>query len=476
MQGDPTESGPGAGGATASPVPRRRSRTSAWGVRILLVIATLLTVVGIFAVWANRQVLNSDNWADTSTALLQNNAIRTQLSDYLVDQLYANVNVAGQLRTALPPRLQPLAGPAAGGLRNLADKAAYELLGRPRVQAAWKASMRLTAQEFINIVEGNSKLVSLNGNAVFIDLRPVAVQLAQNLGLPSSVTSSIPPNAGRLKVVSSNQISVVQNAVELVKGLAIIMPALALILFALAVYLSEGRRRQVLLFAGIDLVIAGLLVVIVRNIAGNMIVNSLVATDAVKPAARATWSISTAMLSDIAQATIIIGLAVTLAASLAGPSRIATGLRRAAAPWLRDRPGTSYAVILAVMLLIVLWGPIPATRMVIPVLIFIVLIWIGTEALRRETALEFPDARVGDTFARIRVRLGRDGSGGRGPAAPGQPPIAGGSAPPWPVLPDADDWLSRLERLAALRAVGALTDQEFAAEKTALLARRDSWS
>jgi hypothetical protein len=452
-------------------VDRRRSRARIWSVRILLAIATLLTVVGIFAVWANRQVLNADNWADTSTALLQNNAIRTQLSDYLVDQLYANVNVAGQLSAALPPRLQPLAGPAAGGLRNLADKSAYGLLGHPRFQSAWKTTMRLTAREFINVVEGNSKVVSLNGNAVFIDLRPIAVQVAQNFGLPSSVTSSIPPSAGRLKVISSNQISVVQNAVDLVKGLAIIMPALALILIALAVYLSEGRRRQAVLFAGVDLVIAGLLVVIVRNIAGNMIVNSLVATDSVKPAAHAAWSISTAMLSDIAQATIIIGVVVMLAASLAGPSRLARALRRAAAPWLRDRPGTSYAVILAVVLLIVLWGPIAATRMVIPVLIFIALIWIGTEALRRQTAVEFPDARIGDTFAGIRARLGRGGSGGRRRAAPDQPPIAGGSVPPWPVIQDPDDRLRRLERLAALRAAGALSEPEFAAEKAAVLGR-----
>jgi len=438
-------------------------------VRALLTLATLLTVVGILAVFANRQVLDANNWSNTSTALLQNPAIRTELSEYLVQQLYANVNVSGQLKAALPPKLQPLAGPVAGGLQNLAQKAAYELLGRPEIQAAWKSANRVTAKEFIDIVEGNSRLVLLNGNAVFLDLRPIAADLASQIGLPSSLVNSIPPDAARLKILQNDQIKTVQNAVEVLRGLAIILPALSLILAALAIYLSEGRRRRVLFICGVDAVIAGLIVLIARNFAGHQIVNSLVTTDSVRPAAQAAWSIGTSMLSDIAQATILSGLVVMLAASLAGPSRPATAFRRAIAPWLRERVTTSYAVIVALLLLIVLWGPFPATRMPIPVLLLIVFAWLGTEALRRQTAREFPDAQIGDTFAGIRTRLGRRPRlpGRRRPSAPA-PPIAGGSGGPWSAVPD--DRLSRLERLAALWDAGALTDQEFAAEKAALLA------
>jgi hypothetical protein len=439
-------------------------------VRVLLTLATLLTVVGILAVFANRQVLDANNWSNTSTSLLQNPAIRTELSDYLVQQLYANVNVAGQLKTALPTKLQPLAGPVAGGLQNLAQKAAYEILGRPEIQAAWKTANRLTAKQFVDIVEGNSRLVLLNGNAVFLDLRPVAADLADQVGLPSSVVNSIPTDAARLKILQSDQIKTVQNAVELLRGLAIILPALSVILAALAVYLSEGRRRRVLMICGIDAVIAGLIVLIARNFGGHQIVNSLVTTDSVRPAAQAAWSIGTGMLSDIAQATILSGLAVMLAASLAGPSRPATAVRRAVAPWLRDRATTSYAVILALLLLIVLWGPVPATRMPIPVLLLIVFAWLGTEALRRQTAEEFPAAQIGDTFTGIRGRLGRRPRlPGRHRPSPPAPPIAGGSEAAWSVVPD--DRLSRLERLAALWAAGALTEQEFAAEKAVLLDR-----
>ncbi|HEY2656479.1 MAG TPA: hypothetical protein VGI55_11870 [Solirubrobacteraceae bacterium] len=433
----------------------------------MFTIATILTVVGVFAIWVNRQVLNSDNWAKTSTELLQNSAIRTQVADFMVEQLYANVNVSGQISKALPTRLQPLAGPVAGGLENLAERAAFTLLGRPRVQTAWLAANKVTAQQFINIVEGHSKAVTLAGNAVYIDLRPILGQLTHAFGLPSSLLARLPPSAARLRVMTSKQISAVQSAVKIVKGLAVILPLVALLLFALAVYLLRTRRRHALFVVGVDLVIAGAIVIIARNLAGHAIVNSLSSTAAVKPAVQAAWSIGTGMLSDIAQSSIIIGLAVMLATSLAGPRRPAVALRRAAAPWLRERRGVVYGTALAVLLLIVLWGPIPATRMPIPILILIGLVWLGIEVIARQTAVEFPDAQIGDAFAAIKARRPRRGGpGGSRTTAPG-PPIAGAGGPPWPL--DPQERLELLERLAALRESGALNETEFAAEKTLLL-------
>ena len=87
--------------------------------RVLLGLATLLTVVAIFALWVNRQALRTDEWVHTSTRLLQDERVRSGLSSYLVDQLYANVDVAAQLRSVAPKDLKGLAGPAAGGLREV---------------------------------------------------------------------------------------------------------------------------------------------------------------------------------------------------------------------------------------------------------------------------------------------------------------------------------------------------------------------
>ncbi|MGZ4270975.1 MAG: SHOCT domain-containing protein [Solirubrobacteraceae bacterium] len=442
--------------AAAAPLSRGRR----WTVRVLLVLATILAVVSVFAVWANRQVLNADNWANTSTALLENSAIRSEVSAYLVDQVYSNVDVTGQVASALPRRLKPLAGPAANGLRELAQTRMDKVLGRPRVQEAWKTANRVTAQQFINIAEGKSKAITLSGNAVILDLRVILVDLVNRLGLPSSLSSKIPASAGKVKIMSANQISTVQDGVNALRGLAFVLPLLSIALLALAVFLARGNRRRTLLFAGFDLVLAGILVLIARNVIGSSVVDSLTSTEAQRPAAEAVWSIGTGMLHDVAQAAIIMGIPVILAAWLAGPTRPAVAFRRTAAPWLRERPGLTYAVAAVLVLLVIAWGPIPATRMVIPVLLMIALVALGVHVLRVQTAQEFPDATVEGTQASMHAAVERARGALRREHRPAAPATA----------PAEQQRLEQLERLRTLHDSGALTDEEFAAEKASVLA------
>ena len=103
------------------------------GVQVLIWGTTVLAIVGIFAVWANRQMFNPDNWANTSTQLLQNKTIRNATANYLVDQLYANVDVAGEIKAKLPKQLQPLAAPAAGP-KNLLINPGFE---KTATNSAW---------------------------------------------------------------------------------------------------------------------------------------------------------------------------------------------------------------------------------------------------------------------------------------------------------------------------------------------------
>jgi hypothetical protein len=438
--------------------PARLSRGRRYAVRALLCGATILTVLAIFAVWADRQLLNADNWAETSSAMLDNNEIQTQVAGYLVDEVYAKVDVAAQVSKALPPRLKPLAGPATSGVRDLAQRTTERALGRPRVQEAWKQANRITAQQFINIAEDKSRFVTSSGDAIVLDLRSLVLQTVGRLGLPRSVATKIPPDAGHITIMSDTQVDTIKNAVSWLKSLAVVLPALAFAMLAGAVYLARGRRREVLLIAGLDLIGAGLFVLIVLSVAGGYVVDQLSSTDAVKPAAEAAWSIGTRMLHDVAQATVVIGIPVVAAAWLAGPYRPAVAMRRAAAPSLRERPATVYSLVAVALLLIIAWAPIPATRMPIPVLLMIILAFAGTAALRRQVADEFPEAEAGAARIALQDRAARAMhavQAARRPAAPPARPL--------------DD----LERLAALHDHGVLSDEEFAEQKTLVLTAGD---
>jgi hypothetical protein len=290
---------------------------------------------------------------------------------------------------------------------------------------------------------------------VILDLLSLVVDLVARLGLPRSLGDKIAPDAGHITIMSSSQVSTAKDAVSWLKGLAAVLPTLAIAMLALAVYLARGRLRETLLVAGLDLIAAGLFVLVARNIAGGYVVDQLSSTDAVRPAAEAAWSIGTSMLHDVAQATVVIGIPAVAAAWVAGPYRPAVALRRAAAPTLRERPALAYCLVAVALLLVIAWAPIPATRMPIPVLVMIVLAFAATAALRRQIAVEFPEVETG--AARVALQ---------DHAARALHTVQAARRPPEP----APQPLEQLERLASLHDHGVLSDEEFAAQKTAVLA------
>jgi hypothetical protein len=369
------------------PLPRWR-RITIW---VLIVLAGLIGLVSALTIWAERQALETDKWVATSTRLLEDDEIRGALSLYLVDQLYTNVDVAAELQTRLPPEVKPLAGPIAGGLRELSVRAADNLLSRPAVQTLWEEANRRAHEAFLRIVDDEGEFLQTGEGEVVLDLQPVVQQLADRIGLTEEqVEERLGPEAGRIVIMEADQLGTVQTAVELIRKLSIWLAIAILVLFALAVYLAKGRRRETLRNVGITFVIVGGLLLVIRRLAGDWIVDTLAGGESVRDSASNAWFIGTDLLAGIAWTAIAYGAIVILAAVVAGPSRPGVWVRQRLAPSFRDRPGLVYAVVGGLYLLVVAWGPTPAFRQPWSILVFAALTGLGVEAFRRLTVREFP--------------------------------------------------------------------------------------
>ena len=400
---------------------RQRRVLVAW----ICVLASVIGFVACFAVWVNRQALNANNWSNVSGELLENPRVEQALSAYLVSQLFSSVNVEGELKSVLPTQAQGLSGPVAAGLRALADRAVPRLLASPQVHEAWRKANHAALEQLLAIIKGGGKVVSTENGEVSLNLRLLIVKLASQLGLKTQLESvrqqargaageaakaaaeqklgvTLPPATGRLIIMRSNQLKTAQDIGNGIRGLAILLPLLSLALFALAIWLASGWRRLALRKTGWCMVTVGVLLLVARRIGGEQVVNSLVKDTANRPAADAVWSIGTQLLRNISVAVVIYGLLLVAAAWLSGETRAAVFIRRGLAPRLRDHAAGAYLAAAGVLLLIVLWGPTPATRKILPVIGFAALFALGVTVLRRQTAREFPDAQPGDAIAALR--------------------------------------------------------------------------
>ncbi len=432
--------------ATASEAPGRRI--------LPIVVIVIASAIGFLSVF-----VETDTWTKTSAELLRNEDIQDALADYLVVQLYANVDVEKKVAGVLPPDLQGLAGPISGGIRQLAGTAAREALAQPRVQARWEDANRAAHEQLLRVIDDKGSAVSTGGGVVTLNLDTILAAVANQVGIGAGLTSKLPPDAAHLEVLRSGELETVQDGAHLLRTLAWVLTAVTLGLYALAIYLARGRRRETLRSVGFAFVVVGILVLFAHVLAERAVVNSLADTTAAEPAVEATWTIGTSLLVATGQAIVGYGIVIVLAAWLAGPNSWAVSLRRAITPYFRQPP-VAYAGLAVLLLVIFWWNPTEATRRLGPALALIFFIALGFEVLRRQVIREFPElvaaGSPGDMAGRMAERM-RDARERRIPSR------ATAAASP------DEERVARLERLAALHGSGALTDEEFAAEKQRLL-------
>jgi hypothetical protein len=462
-------------------------------VRGLVILGSLLTFLSVIAIWTERQALNTDDWVSTSGRLLENKKIRTALSEYLVDQLYENVDVRKELEERIPDDFKELAGPAAGGLRQFAGEAAERALETSTAQELWEESNRTAHEQLLAVLENKKEAVSTDEGNVSLNVGQLVTNFAEQVGIGEDLAQKLPAEAGQIQILKSDELKTAQDVAIAVKGLALLLSILALACFAGAIYLSRDGRWVTVLLSGVGLIAAGFAVIVARQIGGGIVVDQLVKTESVKPAGEAAWSIGTSLMISIATTVIVVGVLFLIAGWLSSPTRGAHATRRFLAPTLRLHTAYVYGGLAILVGFYFLTGPSQGLRSFLTTLIVAGMAAFGIHELRRQTEEEFPDATYDDIFGRTRdkvvtavkdanipEKVGEQASKLRLPERRrtegderGPEPAAPAAEAPTTALPvnDEDARLERLERLGTLREKGILSEEEFAAEKARLLSR-----
>jgi hypothetical protein len=454
-------------------------------VRGLVILGSVLAFLSVFAIWTERQALNTDDWVDTSGRLIHNETIREAVGDYLVDQLYENVDVRKELEEILPGDTKDLAGPAAGGLRQVAGQGAEKALETSTAQDLWEEANRTTHEQLLAVLENKKEAVETDEGNVRLNLGSLLTNLAQQVGIGEDLAEKLPPDAAQVEILKSDQLKTAQDIAVAIKGLALLLSILTFLAFGLAIYLSRDERWVTVLLSGIGLVAAGFAVVVVRHIAGGIVVDQLVKDESVKPAGEAAWSIGTSLMTSIATTVIVVGVLFLAAGWLASPTGGARATRRYLAPTLRLHSAYVYAGLAILVCFYFLSGPTHGLRAFVTTLLVAAMAAAGIHELRKQTEAEFPEATYDETFGRTRdkvvdavkdanisEKVGEQASKLRLPEMrrPDKDGSPSDEAPTATMAASNEDArLERLERLGALRDKGILTDEEFAAEKARLL-------
>ena len=367
----------------------RKGRWRTPVARLLTVLGVLFVVVSIAANFVERQALDTDEFEETARQLANDPDIQEQVAATLTEQLFANVDVQAALEERLPAQQQGLAGPLAGALRPVSERLAARILERPRFQELWVTALSAAQQQTVRILDDEARFLETDEGVVAIDLRPLLVQLTDQLAIVPNLEERLPADAGVITIFEADELETAQQITRLLRLVADWIWVLALLSWVAAVYLARDRRKEIRAIAW-GFVVVGVLVLTTRRLAGRYLVDQLSETPSQEDSVQASWDIITRLLADAGWAAIVLGIIAILAVWIIGPSRWGTASRAWLAPHLR-RPEIAYGVAAAAFLILFVWTPISYVQNWLVILTFAVLAAVGVELLRRKAAREFPE-------------------------------------------------------------------------------------
>ena len=347
--------------------PGRAHRRLALG---LIFVASLLAFLAIFAIWANRQLLNTDNWTETSSELLENDAIRTQVGKF------PGRRALHQRRRERRAPDSPGTGPSAGrgqhagraGRQRPEDAGqpgGEHLLGRPVPQQLWEEANRRAHLRLLQVIEGGGDTLSTSNGEVTLDLSSLLSQTQSNLGVGGRVAERLPEGAAQIVLFRSDQLGIGTGRRPAVEGPRDRLGAPGsgapgprrLSRPRMATGGAAGVRDRLVSSPAPPLWSLG------RWREARWWTLSRPPSPC-GPQPRPRGAPAPRCSVQAATATVIYGVVVAFAAWLAGPTAWAVGARRGLAPYLRE-PRFAWGAFGVIVLVLVAWAPTPAFRSVV---------------------------------------------------------------------------------------------------------------
>jgi hypothetical protein len=271
----------------------------------------------------------------------------------------------------------------------------------------WATAVGRTHRDFLRLVESDPN----RAMDVYLGLRPLLLELAERVGLGRQAAARLPADAGRVPLFNANRIGKIREAIRVLRSVSIYGILLVVALYGLALGLARGRRREVLLHIGLAVTATGVVILLIRSLAGTFVVQSLVGSQPrLEPAGGEVWRILSDPLSSIGWMAVVTALVGTTLAFLAGPGAWTTRVRAALRPALVDRPAILWgAVGVAIVVVLTTIPAIDGTR-IISRSVLIAVIVAGTEMVRRLAVAEHGWKPAGARRADVRrgaLRRGR---------------------------------------------------------------------
>ncbi|MBJ7461699.1 MAG: hypothetical protein JHC90_08925 [Ilumatobacteraceae bacterium] len=249
-------------------------RATPYLLSVLLVVAVLLSSV---AVWANKQVTNTDYFVKTVTPLANDPVVQAEVSERMTQTIVAAVNIDGRLGAYLPGQLDFLAEKTNAAFQKLVFSQVEKLVDSDAFRKLWSGAARLGHISIKQALTGdgvaNTVLAGVLSLQSFIQavIDALVAQGATFLEEISFIGSDF-----SIEIIQPETIESIRGWVDVLQKSATLLPLFALLVSVLIIYASRSKWRGAKLVS-VAWMLGSALVIAAVKICENIYSNSLAA-------------------------------------------------------------------------------------------------------------------------------------------------------------------------------------------------------
>ncbi|MCD0484474.1 hypothetical protein LO771_19240 [Streptacidiphilus sp. ASG 303] len=244
----------------AGPPPARHHRLRSLSSFLLILAASLLSLLAVVAVWADSIVDDTDRYVATVAPLASDPAVQQAVTNRATAEIVARIDVKGlvdQLAKAaqqkgVPPQaadlITRLSGPITSGLSDLVGNAVHKVVTSSAFATVWTEANRAAHASFDKALSGKGGgAVALTDNQVTVDIGPVIARAKDELVKAGfAPAAKIPVVHTTITVFASKDVGRLRTGIRLLQLAGTWLPVAALLLAACGVLLAADRRRALL--------------------------------------------------------------------------------------------------------------------------------------------------------------------------------------------------------------------------------------
>jgi hypothetical protein len=299
---------------------------------VLLVLGFILVPLSAVAIWSHNQLTNTDRYVDTVSPLAGNADVQQVVAARVVTALFQNVDVAGEIESALPKRAKFLGEPVANAMQGYATDVTERILASDQFQQFWDGANRRAHSQLVALLEDDPGkapgAVSIKNGQVKLDLSQVIERVKTALvdrGLSFPQHVDVPHGSRTITIIDTEGLSEARTYLGILNTLAWVLPVLG-VLCLVGSALIVPRRRRATIRAAIVLVAACALTLALLAIGRSLYLDAVVNKDA----ARAVFDILVRNLRYGMITLAVVGVIIAVVAYFVGPSAPAKATRRLA--------------------------------------------------------------------------------------------------------------------------------------------------